>query len=392
MRKEIVSFVSMKMNLSRLYLLFSFFLVWNAQAQDTLTKKKAFVIERDSATLFGHIGVNDGASDEAKLLVGAYVSTYYAYYTDEITNNGLVQIPVMAPRNKEFGLNMALMSMQYSSKNVRGNFGLHFGDIPKSIWPTEFNMIQEANGGVRLVKGLWFDAGVFRSHIGVESIQPRENITSSTSLVNNYEPYYFTGAKLTYVLNSKLSLQVNCFNSFNTLTETNKDKLFGFSAVYDPSDRVSITYNFLTGDESADTATIKQRRYYNNIYATIKLNKFILALEANYGWQENSMLKDTNGTASVYSGLIVARYQFVKKSALYVRGEYLSDPDAVVTGGLNFGNSVMGTTAGIEYKPYKNVALSLEGRMLQSDKLVFKENSYKVNQRYEVIFCLDVSF
>ena len=392
MRKEIVSFVSMKMNLSRLYLLFSFFLVWNAQAQDTLTKKKAFVIERDSATLFGHIGVNDGASDEAKLLVGGYVSTYYAYYTDEITNNGLVQIPVMAPRNKEFGLNMALMSMQYSSKNVRGNFGLHFGDIPKSIWPTEFNMIQEANGGVRLVKGLWFDAGVFRSHIGVESIQPRENITSSTSLVNNYEPYYFTGAKLTYVLNSKLSLQVNCFNSFNTLTETNKDKLFGFSAVYDPSDRVSITYNFLTGDESADTATIKQRRYYNNIYATIKLNKFILALEANYGWQENSMLKDTNGTASVYSGLIVARYQFVKKSALYVRGEYLSDPDAVVTGGLNFGNSVMGTTAGIEYKPYKNVALSLEGRMLQSDKLVFKENRYKVNQRYEVIFCLDVSF
>ncbi len=392
MRKEIVSFVSMKISLSILYLLVFIFLVWNLQAQDTLPKKKTFVIERDSATLFGHIGINDGASDEAKLLIGGYVSAYYAYYTDEITNNGLVQIPVMAPRNKEFGLNMALLSMQYSSKNVRGNFGLQFGDIPKAIWPTEFNMIQEANAGVRLVKGLWFDAGVFRSHIGVESIQPRENITSSTSLVNNYEPYYFSGAKLTYVLNSKLSLQVNAFNSFNTITETNKDKLFGFSAVYDPNEKMSITYNFLTGDESADSATIKQRRFYNNIYATIKLNKFILALEANFGIQENSMLRDTNGTASVYSGLIVARYQFVKKSALYVRGEYLSDPDAIVTGALNFGNNVMGTTAGVEYKPYKNVALSLEGRVLQSDKTVFKENNYKVNQRYEVIFCLDVSF
>lgn len=389
MRKEIVSFVSMKI---RLYLLAFFFLVWKLQAQDTLVKKKAFVIERDSAALFGHIGINDGASDEAKLLIGGYVSAYYAYYTDEITNNGLVQIPVMAPRNKEFGLNMALLSMQYTSKNVRGNFALQFGDIPKAIWPAEFNMIQEANGGVRLVKGLWFDAGVFRSHIGVESIQPRENITSSTSLVNNYEPYYFSGAKLTYVFNSKLSLQINAFNSFNTITETNKDKLMGFSAVYDPNEKISVAYNFLTGDESLDTVTIKQRRYYNNVYATVKLNKFVLALEVNYGWQENSMLTDTNGTAGLLSGLIIARYQFVKKCAVYARGEYLSDPDAVVTGNLNFGKNVMGTTFGLEFKPYKNVALSVEGRVLQSDKMVFREGGYKVNQRYEGIFCMDVSF
>ena len=104
------------------------------------------------------------------------------------------------------------------------------------------------------------------------------------------------------------------------------------------------------------------------------------------------MLMDSSGTASLYSGLIVARYQYLKKSAVYVRGEYLSDPDAVVTGSLNFGENVMGTTIGLEYKPYKNVALSIEGRILQSDKTVFKENNFKTNQRYEGILCLDVSF
>lgn len=382
----------MKLYFLPLSLIVSFFLCGALNAQDSIVRKKALVIERDSATLFGHIGINDGAGEEAKMLIGGYVSAYYAYYSDEITNNGLVQIPVMAPRNKEFGLNMALLSMQYASKNVRGNFGLHYGDIPKAIWPTEFNMIQEANGGVRLIKGLWLDAGVFRSHIGVESIQPRENITSSTSLVNNYEPYYFAGAKLTYVVSPKLSLQLNAFNSFNTITETNKDKLFGFSTTYDPNDRISVTYNFLTGDESPDTVTLKQRRYYNNIYATLKWNKFILALEANYAWQEHSMIKDSSKTASLYSGLIVARYQIIKKVATYLRGEYLSDPDGIVTGALNFGNNVMGTTFGVEYKPYKNVALSIEGRVLQADKLVFKENNYRVNQRYEGILCLDVSF
>ena len=212
------------------------------------------------------------------------------------------------------------------------------------------------------------------------------------SLVDNYEPYYFSGAKLTYAVNSKLALQVNAFNSFNTLVDYNKDKLFGFSVVYDPNDNISITYNFITGDESADTISRKQRRYYNDIYATLKLGKLSLALEANYGWQENSALKDSSKSASVYSGLIVARYQYLKKSALYVRGEYLSDPDQVLTGSLAFGNSVMGTTVGLEFKPYKNIALSAEGRVLQSENVIFKERNFKTNQRYEFILCLDVSF
>lgn len=360
-------------------------------SQDSLQKKKAFLVESDSVKLFGGKFIADKESEESKLVIGGYVSTYFAYYTDETNNNGFVQVPVMAPRNKEFGLNMALISMQYNSKNVRGNFGLHFGDIPKAIWPTELNMIQEANGGFRIYKGLWLDAGIFRSHIGVESTQPRENITSSISLVNNYEPYYFSGAKLTYVVNKKLALQVNAFNSFNTLVDYNKDKLIGFSGVYTPNDNMAFTYNFLTGDESADTSKIKQRRYYNNFYATFSFSKFSLAVEGNYGWQENSQKKDSTKTASLYSGLIVAKYQYIKKSSLYLRGEYLSDPDNVVTGNLSFGNNVMGTTLGLEYKPFKNVAFSVEGRILQSDNLIFRENGYATNQRIETIICIDVT-
>lgn len=363
-----------------------------SNAQDTLSKKKPFTIQHDSTALFGGIGISRKTTDEAAFLIGGYVSTYYAYYSDETNINGMVQAPAVAPRNKEFGLNMALISLKYNSKNVRGNFGLHFGDIPKAIWPSELNMIQEANVGFRIVKGLWLDAGAFRSHIGVESTQPRENIATSMSLVDNFEPYYFAGAKLTYVLNSKLSLQLNAFNSFNTLVDYNKDKLFGFSAVYDPNDKISITYNFVTGDETPDTVSLKQRRYYNDLYATMKFNKLSVALEANYGWQENSDLKDTTKNAVFYSGLAVLKYQYIKKSSLYLRGEYLSDPNRALTGAISFGDNVMGTTLGVEYKPFSNIALSTEGRILQSENAIFKEKNYKTNQRYEFILCLDVSF
>ncbi|HRD38544.1 MAG TPA: outer membrane beta-barrel protein, partial [Bacteroidia bacterium] len=164
----------------------------SSYAQDSLVKKKSVTIQRDSTALFGGIGITKKSTEEASLLIGGYVSTYYAYYTDETSINGMVQAPAVAPRNKEFGLNMALISLKYNSKNVRGNLGVHFGDIPKAIWPNELNMIQEANVGFRIVKGLWLDAGAFRSHIGVESTQPRENIATSMSLVDNYEPYYFS--------------------------------------------------------------------------------------------------------------------------------------------------------------------------------------------------------
>lgn len=390
MQKEIANFVSMKKPALHLYFILGFFSISDVFSQDTLAGK--LVVFRDSTDQFGCLNFCQKGNEDAKLSVGGYISTYYAYYTDETESNGFVQIPVMAPRNKEFGLNIIQLSMQYNSKNVRGKFGLHFGDIPKAIWPTELNMVQEAHGGFRFLKKFWFDAGVFRSHIGIESIQPRENITSSTSLVNNYEPYYFTGAKLTCDVNSKLSLQVNAFNSFNTIVDNNTDKLLGLSAVYNPNKNVSATYNFITGDETPDSVSTKHRRYYNNIYATINVKKLTFALEANYGLQENSSLKDSAGSAAFYSGLATLKYQFVKKSCMYLRGEYLSDPNAVVTGNLNFGGNVMGTTFGIEYKPYINISLNIEGRILQSDKMVFRENNYRVNQRIEGIFCLDVSF
>jgi hypothetical protein len=287
---------------------------------------------------------------------------------------------------------MALISMKYGGKNIRSNLGLHYGDIPKAVWPAEYNMIQEANAGVRLFKDLWLDAGFFRSHIGVESTQPRENITSSMSLANNYEPYFLAGAKLTYIVNSKLAVQLNSFNSFNSFVDNNKNKLLGMSLVFDPTDHISITYNFITGDETPTKVTLKKQRLYNNLYATFKYNKFYLGAEINYGVQQHSKTNDTTANATMMSGLIVAKYQIFKKSALYAREEYFSDPDNMLTGSLKTGKNVYGTTIGMEYRPFKNVALSAEGRGLQCDNLIFKQGTNMTNQRIEFIICLDLWF
>jgi hypothetical protein len=367
----------------------------NAQA-DSLpkTKKHKLVLGNDSNVVFSgtRIVTKTDTGNIHKIELSGYVSAYYAHYSDETTNNGFVQFPTMAPRNNQFGLNLAQIGMEYHDQKVRGNITLQYGDIPETNWPKPFTLIQEAHVGVQLVKKLWLDAGFFKSHIGLESIQPRENITSSMSIIDYYEPYYFSGAKLTYQVNTKLSLQVNAFNGYNTYIETNKNKAIGFSALYDVNDNISITYNALSCDETPDNIKTKHQRFYHNLYGTFKLRKLSFGIEANYGTQKNSVLFDSTKTASMNSALIVLKYQAFKKVGIYGRAEYFSDKNKILTGNLNLGNYIYGGTIGLEFKPAKNVALSAEYRVLKCEKFIFKEKNYLTNQRDEIIFCLDVWF
>ena len=366
----------------------------SAQELDTTTNKLKIIFEPDSNLVFSGTAINHHLKKLVypEIKIGGYVSTYFAWYDDETKSNEFVQFPTLAPRNKQFALNMALLSMEYTSKNTRGNIGLHFGDVSQSIWPENFKFVQEANAGIKFFKKFWLDAGFFKTHIGLESFQPRENITSSMSILSYHEPYFFSGAKLTYLVNDKLTLQANVFNGYSDYSDQNDNKVFGFSTVYTMNDNFTLTYNLLSSDESPTTANKSYQRFYNNFYLLYTKNKVTFGLELNYGTQKNSLKTDTTKTASVYSGLIVAKYRLNSKIATYGRLENFSDKDQILSQTVDIGKYINGTTIGVEYKPQKNAALSAEWRVLQSDKLIFKQGNYNLNQRNEFILCLDLWF
>jgi hypothetical protein len=327
-----------------------------------------------------------------ELRLGGYISTYFAHYDDEIETNDFVQFPTLAPRNDQFSLNMALISMEYKSRVIRSKITLHYGDIPESSWPTVFNLIQEAHAGFRITKKLWFDAGFFKTHIGLGSFQPRENITSSMSIPDFYDPYFLSGAKLTYYATPRLSLQVCTFNGYNEYIDNNKNKAFDFSANYNINNNISLTYNFFTCDETPQAIRRAHQRYYHNFYATFTYDKFALGLDLNYGIQQNSLRSDTGQVATMYAGTLVGKYNFHKKLNCYARLEDFSDPNEILTGKLDIGSYIRGVTAGMQYCPQKTAALSLEWRILESDKLIFRQANTMLNQRNEFIVCLDLWF
>jgi Putative beta-barrel porin-2, OmpL-like. bbp2/LysM domain len=336
-----------------------------------------------------------------KLSFSGYVSTYYAYYTDSVGLGKYEKFPTSAPISNAFSLNMLMINAKYSSTKLRGNFTLHYGDIPSSAWSNQYNLIQEANIGLKISRGIWFDAGFFRTHLGVESIQPRENITSSVSTVTYYEPYYLSGAKLTFHLSPHFSVQINAFNGFNSFVETNKNKAIGFSTVYDISSSISLNFNTIYCDESPDNQTRKQARLYNNFYLTFKSKRIDMAAEINYGIQQNSNLTDSSKQADMFSVLLITRLKFNRKLSLYGRGEYFKDQNEILTGPvLNefhqlVGLHLWGATMGFEIKPITNSYLRFEWRRLQtidSDEKVFYYKQKYENTRDEFIAALGLWF
>lgn len=384
----------MKHILFPILFLFAFGLTASAQVVKLDTSKK-------NLTFTGTQGIKIESEDEsAQLIITGYVSAYYAHYNDSVGQNSYEKFPTVSPYGDRFGLNLMQLGTSYSSEKVRGNFTLQWGDIPQSAWSPKYNFIQEANVGFKLAKKLWFDFGFFRTHIGLESIQPRENIASSLATTTYFEPYFLSGAKLTYQVSKKLALQLNAFNGFNTFVENNKNKAVGLSAYLQPTKNLSITINTITSDESPDSVNISKQRLYNNIYLVYHSKRFDLGAEYNFGMQQHSNLSDSTKTAFMNSALVAVKYKQNEHLAVYYRQEVFLDPNEILTGPVVnshhdlVGLDLFGETLGIEYKLVQNSYIRLEGRTIHSrpNENIFHVNGKTGNHREELMLTAGVWF
>ena len=329
----------------------------------------------------------------------AYIDAYYATYSDTSGAGGYQKFPTTAPRNNQFGLNILQFGAKYQSRRFRGIGTVFFGDTPSSSWSSYFNMIQEAHLGFKIFNKLWIDAGFFRTHIGLESIQPRENITMSIATTTYFEPYFMSGAKLTWEQSSKWMFQLNAFNGYNNFVDNNKNIAIGASTAFSPTDQLSFNLSTLYSDESNDGG-LAQNRSYTNFVGTYHSTHWTLGLDLNYGIQTNSKLTDSTQTASMFSTIAAVKYRITPSWAIYGRGEYFSDADEILTGPVVnenhelIGLDIAGLTIGGEYKPIPNSFFRIEGRILHADESehVFQFQKNPSNLRYEVIAGIGVWF
>lgn len=340
----------------------------------------------------------DSLSDFGRFSLSGYADAYYALYSDSVGTSEFQRFATVSPRTNQVGLNIAQITADYKGRNVAGTIGLHFGDIPAATWSSDFNAVQEANVGVRIIKTWWLYGGFFTTHIGTESFLPEKNLLSSTAVATYNEPFYQAGVKLSYQKSEDFKFELWALNGYNQFVDVNRS-LSGGMLVSRSFAGFQLSYSNLAGREDTSLDSVSKFRTYQNLYLGKQWRQLLFLVGGDFGTQSHSHLSKPSETALMYNALATVRWQFSERFSFTLRSEVFNDPHGFISGTyLNAdstleGLQLMGLTAGCEWRPSPMSYIRLEGRYVQADsRLKIFHHKGKTNERWEVMLTIGIKF
>ena len=348
------------------------------------------------ALVFGLTKLN--AQDSTKTTFSGYTEVYYSYDFGNPGNHERPSFFYNFNRHNEANLNLGFINASYAAKNVRANFGLMAGTWAQYNLSAEQPLLRnlwQANVGVKLSKkkNLWLDAGVLPSHIGFESAVGKSCDALTRCIIGDNTPSYEGGIKIGYTSdNSKWFLSALVINGWQRIARVNGNNTpaFGTQITYTPSAKVTLNYSTFIGNDKPDS--VAQMRYYHNFYALLNLtDKFRITLGFDYCMEQKS--KGSSKYNTLYSPVMILRYQCNNKLAFAVRGEYYNDKNGIIiaTATPN-GFQTFGYSLNLDYAIRDNVLWRIEGRGLNSRDNIFTMNNNSSHQNNFITTSLAFSF
>ena len=312
--------------------------------------------------------------------IEGYIDSYYAYDTDPLVmpkgqdkrKENSRALNAIGYRKNEVNLNTAQLTASTTTDLYRARMTVAYGTMPQQLWfPTEYLSLQEANLGFRLIENLWFDGGIFLTHIGGEALLPKNNWLSSLAMTTMFEPFYQGGAKLTYKPTEQVEVQLHALNGYGLIEAVNPMPAAGLLVTYTPMSNLAITYSGYAGNPKASTDPAAFRSFND-------LN-FSYQITENVGLRGSIDVAYQSDIASLYhSGFLTARYNFNPSWSVSARGEYVYDEKGMLSAYPNLKDAGImggGVTLGGEFKPTDTSYVRLEGR-----QLFFDANKNKIFQ------------
>jgi outer membrane murein-binding lipoprotein Lpp len=324
-----------------------------------------------------------------------------AYY-DYNFNNPVGRVNLLRAYDvlsNEFSLNQADVVLEHAADVAAGHrwgarLDLQFGQATNTLQgnpaneprPEIYQNIFQAYGTyvVPIGSGLNVDFGKWGSSLGIEGNYTKDQMNYSRAFWFDFLPFYHMGARVSYPVNSRLTLNYWIVNGTNQVEATNgfKDELFGFTAK--PGKGVSWTFNYYLGQEHPDRAPATNcgpipvqpglcfvainpapngKTHIFDSYATWQAaKKLTVAIEGDYFIQrlwETAAPGESSAPSHVDGGAAYIQYQLTSKLALATRAEYMSD-----RGGLYSGltQALKENTATFDYKVANGFLMRYEWR------------------------------
>lgn len=321
-----------------------------------------------------------------------------AYYNFNRSGKNTRNIPYTYnhSKNNELNVNLALLHGKYTDDHVRANIGLQAGTYVMANYAAEPQVLQniyDANAGVRLYGDLWLDAGIFgSSHVGFESAISKDNWTLTRSLCAENTPYYEAAAELNYEpKHGKLLVSFMVLNGWQVVADNNNNKAIGYQINWKPTEKLTFNASSYYG-EAYNLPNSNSMRYFHHFYTTYLINKRInVCAIFDAGIQEEIFNKNYYNTW--YNPTLLLKGVINDKWSACLRGEYYHDPNNVVITTLNNkGFETYGYSLNLDYTPYPNIWLRIEGKQLNCNTDAFIHQSKSSKTVNQLVTSLAVSF
>ncbi len=358
--------------------------------------KKCFLL-----TLLGtiHTCLFAQTTDSLKLRieVDGYLETYYSYDLSNPAQHRRPDFLYSYNRHNEVNLNMGYMRARVEKDRVKAKLALMAGTYPEANLAAEpllLRSVYEASAAVKLSakKELWFEAGIFASHIGFESAEGLKCGTLTRSLAAENSPYYESGTRLNYETTDRRWLfSVLYLNGWQHIRRPNGNNTpaFGHQVQYKPNEHWLFNSSSFIGSDTPDT--LRKMRYFHDFYMSWKGKRVELTAGFDIGAQQAQ--PGSSDYDVWYTPVLIAYLRPTAKTGIGIRGEYYIDPQQVIvqTYSAN-GFNTAGYSVNFDYYLRENVCWRIEGRGFYSDDPIFILNGDLSRQNYAFTTSLAVKF
>lgn len=233
----------------------------------------------------------------------------------------------------EPALNLGFVDAKLQTGRYQGRVALQYGSSVVANYSAEPEVlaryVQEANMGVRITDELDVAAGVFLSHIGLESWISGDNFVPSRALVSDYSPYYQSGVRARYRASDRLQVEGHVLRGWQNISD-DKEPALGTKVEYEWSREWVVAHSAFFGHEAGG------KRVFNNFVAHWRR-------EADFGVEATYDLgiqgREDDSTAMWYGWAVIPHYKFNEMVRGALRIEQFTDNHQVLVkseSGLGF--------------------------------------------------------
>ncbi|OCK51727.1 hypothetical protein BA768_03180 [Chryseobacterium sp. CBo1] len=320
------------------------------------------------------------------LTVSGYSEVYYMADFNNPKNNSRPGFVYSHNRNNEVNVNLAFIKAGYNTDRLRANLALAAGTYMNANYAAESGVmknIYEANVGLKISQkhNLWIDAGILPSHLGFESAVGKDNWTLSRSLFADNSPYFETGAKISYTSpTGKWFLSALVLNGWQRIqrVDGNSTPAFGHQITFKPNEKLTLNSGSFIGNDKPDS--IRQMRYFHNLYGIYQINKKI-GITAGFDMGAEQKTKGSSNYNIWYTPVLLLKYNVNEKFSLTGRGEYYQDEKGVIIStNTQNGFKTFGYSLNADYYILPNLVWRAEIRNLNSKDAIFMDRSEELNK------------